>query len=501
MAVAMIESAASRHLEAVYAEMPLKGDLSDAIVLSLATVRYQVIERLKRFGTTVARKSNDINPYIERKQLRQADAEVNLRKYRLQEAMGLKQQLEGKLSEISKSIQRLSPEPQRSSPRLDLRSKEVRHQYYTEESSRRRTAWEITQKLRKERLEVLQRIQTRQREERERDSETARQAELQKAADCQKRSEAKAKFTEEIKSLIAQRKAAISAQRNLEVSEQRRISSLSYAREKILLDYHRRILVPGEKQRADILAKNKALHRPIEMQDLRAHMRKHDEEMRQMRLLREGKTLKLQDVATTRSSAFTQSILRQAHQQHKERESKEARKRQMLEKRKRYGELVNTLFVPTLSPLKQKELEVIRAKLRPGAKPRFRSITPTPFRPRKFKPNPLVAAPRERRTPSPLDYLAEQRRLRLVYESDILPADRPKVTVDWAKELSRDLTPSRLAQKIQEKSLRVDREFQRKALLLSHVHPANPQALVLGEQLDDSMLQSIRAKLSLLNLT
>lgn len=502
MAMAMTGTTASHHLTTIYEEIPLREGLSEAIVLSLAAVRYRVIENLKRSGTSATRKRKDINSYIERKQLKQADAELNMRKYRLKEAMGLKLQLEEKLVEVSRTIKRLSPEPQRISPRIDLRNKEIRHQFYLEESSRRRTAWEITQKLRKERFEVLQRIHTRQIEEKKRDFEAFRQAELEKTAEDQKRKEEKAKFTEEIKAIIAQRKAAISAKRNSEVSEQRRISKLSYAREKLLLDYHHRILLPEEMQKAAILAKNKALHRPIEREDLRAHMRKHDEEMRQMRTLREGKTDKLQDVTWTRSSIFTQSILRQANQQWKERESKAVRKRQMLEKRKRYGELVNTLFTPTISPLKQKELEVIRAKLAPAAKlPRFRSITPQPFRPRKFKPNPLVANPRERRTPSPLDYLAEQRRLRLAYESDILPEDRPKVTVDWTRELSRNLTPSQLALKIQEKSMRVERESQRKALLLSHVHPANSQALDLGEQLDDAMLQSIRAKLSVLGLT
>lgn len=494
-------STAAQHLETIYQEIRIEEGLSEAIVLSLAAVRYQVIEHLKRSRTAVARGSQDINLYIERKRLKQADAEMNLRKHKLKQAKLLKQQLEGKLIEISRSIKRLSPEPQRTSPRLDLKNKEIRHQFYLEESERRRAATELTHKLRQARLEGLQGLQARQKEENLRSDEAFRRAEMQKAVDNQRRMEAKERLAAEIQSIIADRKAAMLAKRRLEAAEQHRINGLSYAQEKLLLDYHRRILLPIEEQRNAILAKNKALHRPIEREELREHTHKHDEIMKQMRTFRAEKTAKLQDIVPTQSSKFTQSLLKQAKQQSEERNSKEIRKRQMCEKRKRYAELVNTLFVPSISLRKQKELKETTEKLKPTAQThRIRSLTPKPFRPRKFKPNPLVAAPRERRTPSPLDYLAEQRRIRLAYEADILPEDHPKVTVNWDRELNRDLTPSQLAQNVQEKAMKIERESQRKALLLSHVHPANPHALVLSEQLDSAMLQSIRAKLSVLDL-
>ena len=166
---------------------------------------------------------------------------------------------------------------------------------------------------------------------------------------------------------------------------------------------------------------------------------------------------------------------------------------------------MKSLFVPEIDVVKQKELELIKERLKSHpvtarTEPRMEGST-SPFKPRKFKPNPMVPMPKEKKSPSAADYLGEQRKLRDNYEKDQLHEDKP-VAALWTKELQKDgLTQSEKAKIIQQKAVKVEQAARRKELLLSQVNPANTRALELGEQTDEAMIETIKAKLSVIEAT
>ena len=101
-----------------------------------------------------------------------------------------------------------------------------------------------------------------------------------KEEDARRQSEEKSKHLSVIHSHIQQRKAAMEAQRHLESLELDRLRQQTYATEKLLQDYHKRILLPIEQHRAEVLSRNKQLHKPLSREELELHAKRHDEELR-----------------------------------------------------------------------------------------------------------------------------------------------------------------------------------------------------------------------------
>ena len=171
----------------------------------------------------------------------------------------------------------------------------------------------------------------------------------------------------------------------------------------------------------------------------------------------------------------------------------------MLEKRKKYGELVKTFFPPTPDPLKQRELELIKERSTKIYPKTTKSESPPPFRPKKFRPNPMLPPAKTPRTSSPIDFLAEQRKIRENYEFDRLLTEPAVRTVDWEKELRKDgKSQVEIAKSVCAKAGWMEKEAQRKGLYLSHVNPANTRGIEVGEQVDQAVIESIRAKLSII---
>jgi hypothetical protein len=317
----------------------------------------------------------------------------------------------------------------------------------------------------------------------------------------QKQREAKEKRDFDIKESIRKRKEMMLAKQKLEAAENERIREQKYVSEKLIQDFHKRVLLPIEEQKAEILNKNKMMHQPISKEEIDSHARRHDEEIRQLHAVKQEERMdKAPDSWVMKTSRFTQSILLQARKDTEEKEAQEAGKRMLQDKRKRYAALVKSLFIPAVDPLKQKELELLKERLRshPITAKSSRDEPASPWKPHRFKPNPMVPPPKERKSPNSSDYLAQKRQIRANYEQETLPEEK-LMDLDWSTELEKDgISAAEKAKIVQMKADKVTLEARRKELLLSQVSPANTKAIEVGERMDEAIIGSIKAKLSII---
>ena len=414
----MARSSAAQQLEQDYYRESFKPQVTEWVIDVLTLVKDRVMQRLFALNTRVARKAEDVNSYIERKRLKQSDVEGNIRDHRLKEALRVKRNLEQKLTQVEQSIEKLGSDEPASPFRVDLRDSKVRRQFYSEESARRQEATELAQKLRKEQVEIMRRQQERQREMDRKFKDEDLEAQKTREEQAQRKQEDKEKHVAEIKESIRKRRKAMEMQRQLEATEQERVKGQKYVDEKLLHDFHKRVLLPQEEQRAELITKVKLLHKPISKDEIEEHARRHDEEVRQLRSLREAeRKSRLPEPLSTRTSTFTQSILLQARKDSEEKEALESEKRALQVKRKHYAELVKSLFVPAVDVFKQKEMELMKERLKAhSVASRTHREPVSPFRPHKFKPNSMVPHQKERKQSDVADYLADRRKVRDVLD-------------------------------------------------------------------------------------
>jgi hypothetical protein len=267
-------------------------------------------------------------------------------------------------------------------------------------------------------MEIVKRQQERQRGLEKKLKEEDLEAEKGREEEARRKQEEKEKHVAEIKENIRKRREAMELQRQLEAAEQERIKAQKYVDEKLLHDFHKRVLLPQEEQRVELITKVKLLHKPISKEEIDEHARRHDEEVKQLRSLREAERKERHpEPFSTRTSTFTQSILQQARKDTEEKEALESEKRALQAKRKHYAELVKSLFVPAVDVFKQKEMELMKERLKAHSVASRTHREPlSPFKPHKFKPNSMVPAAKERKQSEVADYLGERRRVRDVLD-------------------------------------------------------------------------------------
>ena len=168
------------------------------------------------------------------------------------------------------------------------------------------------------------------------------------------------------------------------------------------------------------------------------------------------------------------------------------------EKSKRYSELVKEMFVPRVDKKKREELESLREKPQPR-KASFSMIMPLPedsqFRfslnvlyADKVKPKAKSTAPVSPVKPR-VDYLTQRRQERASVE---------KKLVDGYSISSplKSLTDKKDLAQIKERSRQLEQVARRHELIAKSVSPT--QALRLVTEVNDMLLESIKAKFALL---
>ena len=460
-------ASAAEHLQQSYSLMSIRREVAQAVETSLLTVRQKVSESMMRPKRSQSRQTHNVSLQTDQKRLINSGSEDREREDKLKDAIRKKRELEDKLTFVTETIHRLSPPRERSVSRCDLRSKSSRQRFLSEEQAKRREASTLTQRLHREQLETMRRKELRLREEEDRRRKEEMEEERQKEAELRQKEEQKAKHIVQIQVNILKRKHSLEAHRQLMQAELVRLQRQSYVEDKLMHDFKERFLDPRETERQEALARKKELYKPISKEELETHAKKYDEEVRRMREKMQRKSQKPSPEVPCSLETSHRSLL--------------------CVKRKKYGELVKSFFRPAIDPLKQKEIELIKERMKTHVKIAVKQDRESPilFKPKKFRPNSMIPPVKEKRSPKNVDFLSELRKQR----------EHEMRTEQWETELR---TGGKSLDDITRNVKKVEKLMNRKAMLLKHADMTDSKALEGTEKVDEALLGTIKAKLNAL---
>jgi hypothetical protein len=485
----------------------------------LSTAKAEVVDKLLQKKLSIADTRN-IDMIISSQHSGPTDFEVQIKEARLREARRRKMELESRLEAVKESLNEYGEEaPKEVQAKVSLQDSKVRKQYMTDEQRKAQETAEFARKLREDQIE-------RERRRKQKEAEMHHQIK-QELHDIEgmKRLRAEEEEAEKQQRLAEMRMRAEARQ---EKSEQLRKAEQDYRKlmanrplyQQIEENYSAGRIMPELERRKEELAKKRQGFRPMNREELDEHAR-HLEELRQELELRRAKekSSKLLDDRVESSSRhlaskFTYSVIQQDNELKQAQAVEHQEKKRLAAKKKQYASIVKEMFTPTVDSLKQKEMVLIKERLKNPVKslpkrstssvPRENSMidsiegmsaSPVISSRRKFKKNPMIPEQRAKLEPKHIDYLGDRRKVRENYAYDGVSVKGGH----WNELEDESMDPEVKAQILKRKAQRAEKEVKRHELLLSSVHPADINGLEAVDKVNDMLIGSIRAKLSMLD--
>lgn len=319
------------------------------------------------------------------------------------------------------------------------------------------------------------------------------------------------------------------ADARMEKNEQLRKAELDYRKliqnkplyMKIEESYRHDRILPEIKRRKEHLARKHQGFRPINREEFEEHAR-HIEEIKLKLEARRAKfrsERKLDDqVAATQrhlSTSFTYAVIQHDSEARNAHENEKQERKRLAVKQRQYAAIIKEMYSPTIDSLKQKEMLLIQERLTNPVKSlvkRSQSTVPhrlksgshvnlsfgipsssSPNRSRpKFEKNRMVPAKKTKLEPKTVDYLGERRKFRENYAHS-----EASFRVDNWPELEA-LETETDSKQLKRKASRFEKEAKRQELLLSSMSPADINGLNAVDKVNDMLIGSIKAKLTLL---
>ncbi|OMJ81567.1 hypothetical protein SteCoe_3997 [Stentor coeruleus] len=393
--------------------------------------------------------------------------------------------------------------------------KQHREGYFKEQQKKVEETKEFTKKLEEDRINRQKRVQERERELRNKalqeiEEQKIRQIELEKKleedkqrklAELVQKSEIRKRHIEEVKQETAKRS----------VSSKPLYMQMEDA-------YKQQVLMPQLEQHKAELAKKRILYQPLDREEFKDHIKKH-EEIRREQEYRRKKEFKQKILEAEVNSAsfnlqskFTLAILEEERNKKDELEKIKEEKQVHINKRLQYARLVKEMFPPVINESKKfipeselkskkthkraysnensrdksiekKKISVVDYKSEIGIVPK-----------RQWKKNPLVPEPKQAKEKVIVDYLADKRK-----ERENPPTDVKNLHIELEKELLDENFDKAKAQKIKQKADRVDKVAKQQERLIESLKNDGVKGIEVGDQVNDMIISSIRAKLALLD--
>lgn len=281
--------------------------------------------------------------------------------------------------------------------------------------------------------------------------------------------------------------------------------------------YEESIALPNLEEKKHRLAELRKYFAPIKHEELQEHAKHYDEMKRTQIEATQHKYKQPKHTDPDPSKLYYKGRYGEIVDQ-EDREFKEAlvkqdvERRRLIEKRKQYGVLVTDIYKPETNfrltaDVKQREATIKNTRTSLLSPPKSGSITTRKsynvkdidFRKsietKAFKPNPMVPKPKEKKSPKQLDFLAEQRKRRDRIFLEMEPRNIDKMS--WDETNMPETTRER-----GELILKADKQIERakrQDLVLSSVNPASLKNLQAREEVDDAIVDSLKAKLAVLN--
>ena len=235
---------------------------------------------------------------------------------------------------------------------------------------------------------------------------------------AQKETEKK-KRVEDLVKKKEKRKKQLDEIREIGEKEFREVVSIKPLYVKIEENYEEQVLMPElEKKKAELARKREFLQ-PIKRTEIIEHMKKYQEAAVENQIRREfqAKTkaleFKYNSSAGVIKSRFTDRVLEEEKKKKEDLEKVEQDKARLIEKKKKYAEVVKEMFVPSVDEFKKQEMLLIQERLKNPVRIKLteKSISDEENKPRrKWKKNPMVPEEPLKKEVKVVDYLAEKRK-------------------------------------------------------------------------------------------
>ncbi|CAG9320225.1 unnamed protein product [Blepharisma stoltei] len=460
-----------------------------------ATKRITILTRKYRIVTPDHQQSQSENLLSE-------DVSFRLQHRKLEEAKTKKKHLKSQLKLLDDSISFLEQSlPSHQSHKKLINESEEEHQQKVKKFK------ELTKRLNEEKLKrkiVIEKLEA------QRQEKLIKEAEELMLAKQEMEEEArilKQKKLEELKIKAQERKENIKEMRKfLKESSQKSFEKPTF---QVLEEkFKTNIELPELEKRKTELAKIHLLYRPLSHDDLECHAQKLEEihkeaEKRREKEKSEKKTDEKIDAATI-AQLQTTSLIKAIEQQKKEKLEKDREayeKKIMSQKQRNYAEIVKEMFTPVIDMKKRYELLMKIEKRKKGniikqEKLKVnRSLSvirqDTEIHSQKRHSQAKSVVPEIKNKAKIVDYLAERRK----YRSNI-SVEYPigeKANINWDYEMEKGI------KNIQDQASHIEKLARKREIIAKSITPLYSQAINLEEQVNDMLIESVRAKMKLLS--
>lgn len=282
--------------------------------------------------------------------------------------------------------------------------------------------------------------------------------------------------------------------------------------------YEEQVVLPQLEEKKQRLAEIRSHFAPMRHEDLQEHAKQYEEMKRTVMELSQHKSTQLVSDQETPRQYYRGKCGEVVEQE--ERELREALKREkqerrkVIERRNLYGVKATEIYKPDIDSklsafVKQNQLTIKNYRVTTSSPPQsarnlslgktydvkdidFRTNLTTRL---KFKPNPMVPRPKERKSFVHIDFLAEQRKRR----DQMVIGDTHKSfdKITWGE--GQVLDSPRDLDELMGKADQQLKRAKRHELILSSLLPTSMKNLAAQEAVDDAIVDSLKAKLVVLN--
>ena len=380
-----------------------------------------------------------------------------------------------------------------------VRVSQIREENVNEFKQKEEETKGFVKKLKKEQKMREMRLKEREEEERMKLNEELRGKERVRQELILKQEEEKIHRVKELKEKSKKRKEEIRGLIELGNQEYKKVISSKPFHEKIEEKYLTKIVMPELERHKMELAKKRELLQPINRSAILEHARRHDQIMEEHDLQKRNVSQEAGYDASKLRSKFTIAYIEDQKKRKHEMDHEAIEKRNLVDKKKQYAELVLEMYQPTVDPAKQLELKLIKEKLDNSSakmmkKRSAKSLSAKEglsdgethiLKKKKWNKNKMVPEPLKKRDPVKIDWLADKRKDRETH-----PLDEISENTAWDSSMNEALMKSKVK--------KLENEVRKHEIKLEVANPSNVKGIETTGHVNNMLINSIKGKLAIL---
>ena len=256
--------------------------------------------------------------------------------------------------------------------------------------------------------------------------------------------------------------------------------------------------IPELEKRKEELRKKHELFRPINYDQLKVHAKVFDKSLSEHSRSR----ISASQSKSPKKSQFLMRVVEEDQAQMNDERLKNALKKEMFEKKKKYSEIVKDVYSPSVDLLKQKEMVLIKAKLDNPApfkqykdkdKYLFMKLEKTYSQnSKKFKENPMVPKKTPKKEITVKDYIEE---FRLARKRSLSSSYLRGISENELSNIDSPLQKKKLQKKVE----MLEMEARKNEIKIGYLSPFNSKSLEVSDQVNSMLVDSIKAKIAILD--